>query len=795
MSGVGDEARPLAMDADGTHLSCWEVTELLRDDSSAQRSHRAAERLINLAAGLAPGSHLSLVLAGDGTGGVSVSLHTDATRGDFESLLDWVTEGVCRWAPRTCQPAELEAIPDLNEVVEVVPAFETAHPEVSLDVPEAGPTLDARAQGTTASTPPASQPRALWPVGFSDDGMELLRALTTVHAQVRVHLAPASPLEVQMIAAQTRSSVQSTDPVMYSRYMGSPIRVRTFIGESGDHLSPRLRAALMRLGIGVVLQPRSLADNETRRAWDGDEWTLAGAVEPAGTALCYVRFPACGPEATLCGIPTVEAEIPPIPLSVDEHLPTGGLRLGTAVNSRGGSVEVLIGGDDLVLHTQVLGASGTGKSTLLAAIVQEAALAGMGVTVLESHGPLVDRIMAELPDSAVDRTIVVRSGDSANPVPVNVLTGTNGPLLAEVMLEVFRELLDPANQGFLGPRFERAYGVSVEAMHLLLGKRATLSAIPLILRERAQVMRLAQAVERSAPALADALRGEFGRLQESDFAEISAWINAKFQRLVGSSGMRAILGTGADAVDVTKLIDDRGILLVDLAAPTLGPTSAQLLGEMWLAKHWGALASRADVTQPHLLIVDEAHLFASGLLPRLLAEARKFGVGVILAHQHLEQLGVHLRQAALATTNNVIIFRSGPVEAVAATTRLGSWAGGSLTRLPRFQAAATLSQGVKQTDPFSLSVDHNNRVGIVADADARIALIERATARTYVDPYRDMPVVTAAEVDQAITSLSSSAGGVRAPAEPPQPSSSDLLKQWRDARLREAQTKDDSDDT
>lgn len=96
---------------------------------------------------------------------------------------------------------------------------------------------------------------------------------------------------------------------------------------------------------------------------------------------------------------------------------------------------------------------------------------------------------------------------------------------------------------------------------------------------------------------------------------------------------------------------------------------------MWLAKHWAALARRAHPRTPHLLIVDEAHLFASGLLPRLLAEARKFGLGVVLAHQHLEQLTPHLREAALATTSNVVVFRSGPREAATAVTRLGAWAG------------------------------------------------------------------------------------------------------------------------
>lgn len=47
------------------------------------------------------------------------------------------------------------------------------------------------------------------------------------------------------------------------------------------------------------------------------------------------------------------------------------------------------------------------------------------------------------------------------------------------------------------------------------------------------------------------------------------------------------------------------------------------------AKHWLAM-SAMPTSRPHLLIVDEAQLFGSGILPRMLAEARKFGLGVVI---------------------------------------------------------------------------------------------------------------------------------------------------------------------
>lgn len=65
----------------------------------------------------------------------------------------------------------------------------------------------------------------------------------------------------------------------------------------------------------------------------------------------------------------------------------------------------------------------------------------------------------------------------------------------------------------------------------------------------------------------------------------------------------------------------------------------------------------------------------------------------MLAQQNLEQLTSGLREAVLASTNNVIVFRTGPLKVAAANERLGSWSRGPLTRLPRLAASATVSTG------------------------------------------------------------------------------------------------------
>lgn len=195
----------------------------------------------------------------------------------------------------------------------------------------------------------------------------------------------------------------------------------------------------------------------------------------------------------------------------------------------------------------------------------------------------------------------------------------------------------------MGPRFERVSSQIIRAQQALIGREASFATIPMWLRDRDVLAQLVAALRPVATDLAESIDVELLQNRSNEFTEVVAWVNSKYERLSGSAGMRAILLSGHDAVDVTRVIDDGQILLVDLASTQIGPLGAQFLGEMWLAKHWLAMSQRADTSRPHLLIVDEAQLFGSGILPRMLAEARKFGLRVVISHQHLEQLSSALQ--------------------------------------------------------------------------------------------------------------------------------------------------------
>ena len=63
------------------------------------------------------------------------------------------------------------------------------------------------------------------------------------------------------------------------------------------------------------------------------------------------------------------------------------------------------------------------------------------------------------------------------------------------------------------------------------------------------------------------------------------------------------------------------------------------------------------------MVVDEASLFQTNPVPRMLAEGRKFGISMVLCHQHTGQLTRDVCDALEANAANLTAFRLSPKDA------------------------------------------------------------------------------------------------------------------------------------
>ena len=729
------------------------LSRALRNTDPGLAGRILTDRLLGVVASQGPDARVTLTLGTERDGEVRVSVDAVGVTPTFPQDLAWCSEGVHEWeevVPGAGRPAP-------RVLREVVAAVTRQSPRLTPEPVVPGAPDDTGARTLTRLLPGADQdafrrPLGTWPnTVMTNSALTMTRVLRSAGATLRVHLAPAGSAETWMLQETVLATEgrASTETVM--GYVGVPVRMRLLLGTDLDEEIPaRVVVALEDWASDLEVVPLG-ADEDAKEVWAGASRTLQGRAVPRGMARGLVRIPVPGERTGVIGIRCAMPTTPEVPLT--DAVPTEGLRLGTALDSTGGRTEVRIGLEQLCQHVHVLGASGAGKSTLQAGVVAWAVEHGLGVTVIDPHGTLVSRCVDELPDGAAARTHLVRTADLERPTPLNPFTGRDFETMVGEVIEILYAVFDPKHTGIIGPRFERIFHQAMGAASALFGDRATISLVPELLADRERITDVACAVHHINPRLARELESELAGNHSSEFADMLAWVNSKFDRVLRSSAMRAVFGSGREAIDVQGVMDRGEVLLIDLAAPRIGQDQAAFIGMTWIMEHALAMAVRRR-RRPHLLVIDEAQLFRAGGLPELLAEGRKFGVGVLLAHQHMGQLSTELAGSLEANASTVMGMRSSIRDAVRVEARIGTWAGGSLSRLPNMHVATTLATPTGQTQAFTLVVDHNERADALrrerpGAAGRNRRIVERRAARRHLG-LGDIGFLGGDDVDAAI---------------------------------------------
>ena len=138
--------------------------------------------------------------------------------------------------------------------------------------------------------------------------------------------------------------------------------------------------------------------------------------------------------------------------------------------------------------------------------------------------------------------------------------------------------------------------------------------------------------------------------------ELSPPIN-KLSKLLLSDTVSLMLSQPENRFNFRKIMDEGKILLINLS--NMDTNVKQVLGSFILSLlHLNALSRSslpvADRRQFHIYC-DEAHQFMTDTFENLIAETRKYGVSLTLAHQYLSQFGKK-KTDALSTVGASIIF-------------------------------------------------------------------------------------------------------------------------------------------
>ena len=319
--------------------------------------------------------------------------------------------------------------------------------------------------------------------------------------------------------------------------------------------------------------------------------------------------------------------------------------------------------NDRLFHIYVIGRTGTGKSTLIETMVRQDIARGEGLTLLDPHGDLVERIVRAVPKHRRSDVIYWNIPDPHQPYGYNPLKWVQPglrPLACSGMLEVFHKLWG-----------DRAWGQRMEAilrnalLALLEQPKATLPDILRLLKDESY--RKSAATKIQHQPVRDFWLEEFPSYSNRYRAEAIAPIQSKIGAVLADPRLHRILTEPSETLSLRQIMDQGKVLLVNLSVGQLGSDSAHMLGGLLITTLGLAGFSRADTPEAdrrhHWLYADEFQSFTTLSLVNMLSELRKFRVGMCMAHQYLHQLEPDIRHAVLGNAGTLITFRVGADDA------------------------------------------------------------------------------------------------------------------------------------
>ncbi|WP_330455829.1 type IV secretion system DNA-binding domain-containing protein [Streptomyces sp. NBC_00820] len=355
-------------------------------------------------------------------------------------------------------------------------------------------------------------------------------------------------------------------------------------------------------------------------------------------------------------------------------LPTEGLLLGTARTEGTREdrwLDVRLDRIARLRHTYVLGPTGSGKTNLLKNLARQDIMDGHGLVVIDPHGDLVDYLVRHT-RTRDGEVLLLDFGDPEylpvlNPLDLDVQSANERNLAIERFIGL---MVRQSHHTFYGPRFESMIRlVLASATHAVYPIRpASVLDVGTILRNN-EVKSWVQYLLRDVPGLRE--RWEtFDKQSGSDFAELLDWALSKFSEMEQDGTLRHVLASGESTVSLSRFVHNGGVVLVKIPEWEMSASSAALLGG-FIQEHIRQTVYRRwrqpeGTSKPFFMYVDEFQAFSLGGFEDIVAEARKFGLGLVLAHQNLYQLNSFSRftgssseqliSAILGNVANRIVF-------------------------------------------------------------------------------------------------------------------------------------------
>ncbi|MAX73267.1 MAG: hypothetical protein CMH66_06285 [Nioella sp.] len=354
--------------------------------------------------------------------------------------------------------------------------------------------------------------------------------------------------------------------------------------------------------------------------------------------------------------------------------------------------------DDRLMHTYVVGQTGTGKSTLLLMMAIQDIEQRIGFVLVDPHGDLAETLSGKMGDQA----LLWNVADPACQLGYNPLTRTSPelrPLIASGLIETLKK------------QWADAWGVRME--HLLRHAILALLDTPQTdLRDIIQIFLDREFRKQVLTHVRDEQvrqfwTAEYPAMNYKNATDGLAPIANKLGAFLAHPIVRKAICEPQRPLRFRQIMDRGQTLIVNMAKGRLGSDITNVLGGLIVSGITHAAFSRHDLSEderrPFFLYVDEFHSFTTEAVADLLSETRKYKLGVILSQQHTGQNDHPVFASVMGNVGTMICFRIGASDAPLLSTQLGQAEIRDLVNQPNHRAFVRMMIDGQPSKAFTMT--------------------------------------------------------------------------------------------
>lgn len=382
-------------------------------------------------------------------------------------------------------------------------------------------------------------------------------------------------------------------------------------------------------------------------------------------------------------------------------------RIGTRVREYDLAAPVMLSRDDRRRHIHIIGKTGVGKTSLLSALIFDDLANGRDFALLDPLGGLAEAIVDAVPAWRNDSTIYWNPGADLEHViafnPLDRVPPDRRALIAGHVTDAFNHIWGGDLE-----KTPRMIYVLTNALRLLLdAPGSTLLGLPRLLVDddyRACLLRTCE-----DPLVRAFWQDEFLAYGDRFRAEVVSPVQNKIGLLLGVPMLRNILSQPHSTIDIARLMNERGSLIVNLAKGNMGSTGTHLLGALIATTIAQVAEGRAaiapDKRRDFTLYCDEVHNFATSAFANMYAESRNWRLAVCSGHQYLRQLPDTVREAVIGNCGSLIAFRIGADDAKVIAAEFDIEPPNTLSNTRNFTAWARILENGQPSEAFLLHTE------------------------------------------------------------------------------------------